>query len=310
MRIAIVGAGGVGAYFGARLQAAGNDVAFLARGAQLAALRTGGLSLTGRSGELHLPKVEASDDLAVLGPADAVLVAVKSWQLAEVAPQLAPLVGPDTVVVPLLNGVEAADELAAALGPAPVAAGLCGIVSFLVAPGHVHHEGVDPYIKMGELDDRPSPRLERLVAALIAAGVRAEVAPNIRAALWQKLLFIAPVSAVAALVRAPLGRWRHLTGPRGLAADAMREVVAVAAARGVALAAGAVERTLANLDAIEPTSTPSLQRDFEAGRRSELDAQIGAVVRLGAAAAVPTPASSLLHDCLLPQELAARAAGS
>lgn len=308
MRIAIVGAGGVGAYFGARLQAAGNEVAFLARGAQLAALRTNGLQLTGRSGELRLPVVEATDDPAAIGPADAVVVAVKTWQLADVAPRLAPLVAPHTVVVPLLNGVESADELAAALGPGPVAAGLCGIVSFLVAPGHVHHEGVDPYVRLGELDDGPSPRLERLVAALIASGVRAEIVPNIRAALWQKLLFIAPVSAVAALVRAPLGAWRQLDGPRDLATQAMHEVVGVAAAHGVALADGAVERTLAGLDAIEPTSTPSMQRDFAAGRRSELDAQVGAVVRLGAATGVPTPASALLYDCLLPQELAARAA--
>jgi len=308
MRIAIVGAGGVGAYFGARLQAAGHQVAFLARGAQLAAMRESGLRLTGRSGEIELPSVVASADPRDLAPADAVIVAVKTWQLADVAPRLAPLVGPDTVVVPLLNGVEAADELAAVLGPAPVAAGLCGIVSFLVAPGHVHHEGVDPYVRVGELDDRPSPRLERLVGAFRAGGVRAEIAPDIRAALWQKLLFIAPVSAVAALVRTTLGVWRHLAEPRELARLAMRETVAVAAARGVKLPADAVERTLAGLDGIEPTSTPSLQRDFEAGRRSELDAQVGAVVRMGAAAGVPTPASRLLYECLLPQELAARAA--
>ncbi|MCM2270660.1 MAG: 2-dehydropantoate 2-reductase [Thermoanaerobaculia bacterium] len=310
MRIAIVGAGGVGAYFGARLQAAGNEVAFLARGAQLAALRAGGLRLTGRSGELHLPAVAASDDPAALGPADAVLVAVKSWQLAELAPRLTPLVAPHTVVVPLLNGVEAADELASALGPGPVAAGLCGIVSFLVAPGHVHHEGADPFVRFGELDDRPSPRLARLAEAFTRAGVRAEIAPDIRAALWQKLLFIAPVSAVAALVRTTLGEWRALAGPRDLATRAMREVVAVAAARGVALAGDAVERTLGFLDALEPSSTPSMQRDFESGRRSELEAQIGAVVRLGAAARVETPAARLLYDCLLPQELAARAAAA
>lgn len=306
MRIAIVGAGGVGAYFGARLQAAGHEVAFLARGAQLAALRASGLRLTGRSGELVLPVVEASDDPAALGPADAVLVAVKTWQLPEVAPRLAPLVGPGTVVVPLLNGVEAADVLAAALGPEPVAAGLCGIVSFLVAPGHVHHEGFDPFVRVGELDNRPSARLERLVAAFDGTGVRAEVAPDVHAALWQKLLFIAPVSGVAALVRTTLGQWRHLEGPRELATRAMREVVAVAAARGVALPEGAVERTLASLDGIEPTSTPSMQRDFEAGRRTELDAQVGAVVRLGAEAGVATPACRLVYDCLLPQELVAR----
>jgi 2-dehydropantoate 2-reductase len=308
MRLAIVGAGGVGAYFGARLQAAGQEVAFVARGAQLAALRADGLRLSGRSGDLHLPRIEASDDPTAIGAVDAVLVAVKTWQLDTIAPRLAPLVGPGTVVVPLLNGVEAADELAAALGPGPVAAGLCGIVSYLVAPGHVHHEGVDPYVRMGELDDRPSPRLERLVAALASAGVRAEIAPDIRAALWQKLLFIAPVSAVAALVRTTLGAWRTLEGPRELTTRAMREVVAVAAARGVKLPPEAVERTLASLDAIEPTSTPSMQRDFEAGRRSELDAQVGAVVRLGAAAGVETPACRLLYDCLLPQELATRAA--
>jgi 2-dehydropantoate 2-reductase len=138
--------------------------------------------------------------------------------------------------------------------------------------------------------------------------VRAEIPADIHAALWMKLLFIAPVSSVGALVRAPAGAWRELAGARDLAGRAMREVAAVAAARGVELPPDAVERTLRFLDALEPGSTSSLQRDFETGRRSELDAQVGAVVRLGAAASVETPACRLLYDCLLPQELAARAA--
>lgn len=308
MRIAVVGAGGVGGYFGARLLAGGQDVAFVARGETLRALATDGLRLTGASGDLHLAPVRAVGDPREVGTVDVVLVAVKSWQLSGVAATLAPLVGPATVVVPLLNGVEAPAELAAALGAGPVAAGLCGIVAYLVAPGQVHHEGVAPFVRFGELDNRESPRLERLRAAFAAAGVRAEIPADIHAALWMKLLFIAPVSSVGALVRAPAGAWRELAGARDLARRAMSETVAVAAARGVTLPADAVERTLLFLDALAPASTSSLQRDFEAGRRSELDAQVGAVVRLGAAAGVETPVCRLLYDCLLPQELAARAA--
>lgn len=308
MRIAVVGAGGVGGYFGARLLAGGQEVAFVARGETLRALTRSGLRLTGASGELRLASVRAVGDPREVGAVDAVLVAVKSWQLPEVAPTLAPLVGPATVVVPLLNGVEAAGVLGAALGAGPVAAGLCGIVAYLVAPGHVHHEGVAPFVRFGELDNRESARLERLREAFAAAGVRAEIPADIHAALWMKLLFIAPVSSVGALVRAPAGAWRELAGARDLAERAMREVAAVAAARGVELPPDAVERTLRFLDALEPGSTSSLQRDFETGRRSELDAQVGAVVRLGTAAGVEIPACRLLHDCLLPQELAARAA--
>jgi 2-dehydropantoate 2-reductase len=308
MRIAVVGAGGVGGYFGARLARAGHRVAFVARGENLAALAAGGLRVTGASGDFALPAVEATDDPAAVGPVAAVLVAVKTWQLEAVAPTLAPLVGPDTVVVPLLNGVEAPDLLAAALGRPAVAGGLCAIVSYLAAPGHVHHEGVEPVIRFGELDDRPSPRLERLRAAFAAAGVRSEIPADLRAALWTKLLFIAPVSGVGALTRAAIGSWRRLAGARDLAERSMREVTAVAAARGIALAGDAVERTLAFLDGMAPASTSSLQRDFEAGRRSELDAQLGAVLRLGAEAGVATPASRSIHDCLLPRELAARAA--
>lgn len=308
MRIAVIGAGGVGGYFGARLALAGHDVAFLARGENLHALRERGLSLTGASGEARIAPVRASADPRELGPADVVLVAVKSWQLAELAPRLSALLGPATVVVPLLNGVEAPALLAASLGAEPVAAGLCGIVAYLAEPGHVHHEGVEPFVRFGELDDRPSPRLERLREAFVAAGVRAEIPPDIQVALWTKLLFIAPVSSVGALTRASVGEWRGLAGARGLAERAMREVAAVAAARGAALAADAVERTLAFLDGMAPGATSSLQRDLEAGRRSELDAQAGAVVRLGAEAGVETPACRLLHDCLLPRELRARAA--
>jgi len=306
MRIAVVGVGGVGGFFGARLQRGGHEVVFVARGANLAALRASGLRVSGASGDFHLGQVAATDDPAAAGPVDAVLVAVKSWQLPEAAPTLAPLVGRDTVVVPLLNGVEAPEQLAAALGPAPVAAGLCAIVSYLVASGHVHHEGVAPTVRFGELDGRPSSRLERLRAAFVDAGVRAEIPDDVHAALWTKLLFIAPVSGVGALVRAPLGAWRALAGPRELAERAMREVAAVAAARGHALAPDAVERTLAFVDGMAPGATSSLQRDVEAGRRTELEAQVGAVVRLGAAAGVETPACQLLYDCLLPQEIAAR----
>jgi 2-dehydropantoate 2-reductase len=176
-----------------------------------------------------------------------------------------------------------------------------------MAPGHVRHEGVEPFVRFGELDDRPSERLTRLRDAFASAGARAEIPPDIHAALWMKLLFIAPVSAVGALTRATIGEWRSLPETRRLAEDGMREV---AAARALALPADAAARTLGFLDGMAPGATSSLQRDFEAGQRTELDAQVGAVVRLGAAASVATPVQRLLYDCLLPQELRSRAPSS
>lgn len=309
MRIAIIGAGAVGGYFGARLAEAGEDVAFIARGATLAALAEGGLHLESPLGDLHLPEVRATDDPASIGPVDAVVVGVKSWQVAEAARTMRPLVGGGTCVLPLQNGVEAPERLAAVLGAEPVLGGVCKILSRAVAPGRIRHLAAQPWVALGELDGRRSERVERLRRTLEGARVKAEVPPDVRVALWEKFLFIASIGGLGAVTRAPAGVLRTLPETREMLAQAMREVAAVATARGVELPAGAVDDALAFVDRLPEDATASMQQDIVDGRPSELDDQNGAVVRLGREAGVATPLHHFLYSCLLPSEQRARAAG-
>lgn len=308
MRIAVLGAGGVGGYFGARLARAGYEVHLIARGAHLEAIRAGGLRVVSPEGDVVVQPASATADPASIGPVDLVLVGVKSWQLAEAAASLAPLIGPATAVLPLLNGVEAHDFLATALGPARVLGGLCRIIAYIAAPGVIRHVGAEPTIIFGELDNRRSARVEALQSAFSAAHVGAIVPPDIHVAIWEKFMLVATWSGLGAVTRAPIGVWLRLPGTRAMAEAALREVVAVANARGVALEPAQVDTTLHFLDTMPFEGTASMQRDIMAGRPSELEAQNGAVVRLGAAAGVPTPTHAFLYYALLPQELAARGA--
>lgn len=305
-RVAVIGAGGVGGYFGGKLANAGVDTTFLVRGATLEALRTRGLRVDSINGDFTVDRVQATDDPATIGPVDAVLVTVKAWQIAEAVANIGPLLGPDTVVIPMQNGVEAPDQLAQLVGPEHAVGGLCAIVSFIVAPGHIRHAGADPFLMFGELDNRPSERLQRLRQTFVDAGVPADIPPNIHHSLWTKLLFIVPTSGVGAITRMPMGVWRSMPGTRAIAEAVLREIVAVAAAGGVQLDADAVEVTMGRIDAMPVEATTSMHRDLVQGRPSELDAQLGAVVRLGKQRGVPTPVTGVLYDCLLPQETAAR----
>ena len=307
LRIAVFGTGGVGGYFGGRLAEAGFDVVFIARGEHLQAIRERGLRVESVKGDFVVHPAQATDNPAEVGPVDAVLVTTKAWQLPAAAQAMRPLVGPQTMVVPLLNGVEAPDILAEILGPEPVLGGLCKISAFRAAPGVIRHVGVEPEVVFGELDGRRSERVERLRRAFAACrGVTVIVPENIRAAMWAKLTFIAPFSAVGAVTRAPAGVIRRLPETRHLLEAAMREVVAVAQGLGVALPAEAANRALAFTDGLEPHVTASMQRDIMEGRPSELEAQTGAVVRLGRKTGVPTPVNDFLYAALLPQERKAR----
>lgn len=306
MRIVVAGAGGVGGYFGAKLAAAGEDVTFLARGRTLEALRTRGIRVDSIKGDFALDRVNATDDASSIGEVDAVIVAVKAWQVPEIAPALRPLVGPDTFVVPFENGIEAPQQLADALGAEHVCGGLCGIVSFVVEPGHIRHAGAEPLVSFGELDNRSSDRTGRLRGAFERAGVRAEIPPDIHRSMWTKLAFITPISGIGAVTRLPVGQWRNVPETRALAERAVAEVIAVANARGITLAPNAVELTMARYDGLTPDSTASLQRDVMEGKPSELEAQIGAVTRMAAAANVPAPIHETLYAALVPLERIAR----
>ncbi|MEQ8276284.1 MAG: 2-dehydropantoate 2-reductase [Deltaproteobacteria bacterium] len=305
MRFAIFGAGGVGGYFGGRLQDAGEDVAFVARGAHLEALRTTGLRIESPLGELHLTSVEAHDDPKAIGPVDVVLLAVKTWQLDDALAQIEPLLGEDTCVVPLLNGVEAAARTAERIGAERVLGGTCKIISHLGAPGTIVHVGSTPWIGFGELDGTIRPRGEALKAALKNAGVAARLSDAIESLVWDKLVFVASVGGVGAMCRVPIGAFRDVEPTRRTMHAAMLEIVEVARARGVDLDASAAERAMQFVDALPYEGTSSLQRDIAAGRRSELDAWTGAVVRLGRAAGVATPVNDVVYAALLPLERAA-----
>lgn len=305
MRIAVFGAGGVGGYFGGRLALAGEDVVFIARGSHLQAMREQGLRVESPKGNFTVSSVQATDDPAQVGPVDAVVVAVKAWQVPEVAQAIRPLVGPETVVVPLQNGLEAPARLAVSLGVQHVLGGTCVISSAIAAPGYIRHTGLEPSVTFGELDNRPSPRAERLLQAFERAEVTAIIPEDIQVAIWVKFMAIrfGPIGAVA---RAPAGVLRSVPETRRMIEEACQETLTVAQARGIALAEDTPRQMMALLDEAPPGLMASLQRDMMEGRPSELDALTAALVRLGQEVGVATPLHAFIYHSLLPQELHAR----
>ena len=300
MKVAVVGVGGVGGYFGGKLAAAGEDVTFIVR-RPFDTLRVDSVS-----GDFVVEHPRVTTDPATAGKVDAVLMCVKAWQLPEATRSIVPLIGEGTVVVPLENGMEAPEQIAAIVGREHAAAGLCGIIAFLVGPGHIRHAGAEPFVMCGELDNQPSERLQRLVDAFTRAGVKAEIPPDIQRSMWSKFLFIVPTSALGAVTRMPIGAWRSVPETRELAARALRELIALAAARGASLPDDVFERTMERYDGMPAEATTSLQRDIVAGKPSELDAQLGAVLRMAAQNGVDVPVCDVLYRVLLPQERAAR----
>lgn len=306
MKIAVFGTGGVGGFFGGHLARAGEEVVLLARGEHLRAIRERGLTVAGPEDSFTVSPALATDEPSEAGVAELILVGVKAWQVPEAARQMRPMVGEKTTVLPLQNGVEAPDQLARVLGEDVVLGGLCRLISRLDGPGRVQHAGAPPSIALGEMDDRPSERAERITAMLRGAGISVENPPSIRAALWEKFLFVEPLGAVGAVTRAPIGVLRGLRETRELLSAAMEEVRELAAARGIRLGPDVVARTLSFVDSLPAGGTASMQRDLMERRPSELGSQTGAVVRLAAEAGVEAPLHRFLYASLLPAERAAR----
>lgn len=306
MRIAVFGTGAVGGYFGGRLAQAGEDVVFIAREEQLRAMLMDGLRVDSIKGDFWVKPVQATNDPVQVGIVDVVLVGVKAWQVQEAAEAMHPLVGPETCVVPLQNGVEAPSQLVAALGAQHVLGGLAKIISFIVGPGHIRHAGAEPYVAFGELDNRPSKRGERLRQAFVRAGVTVGIPPDIQAALWDKFLFVVSLGGVGAVTRAPIGVLRSVPETRQMLEQAMYEIFSVARARDIGLPEDAIGKTMTFVDNLPPGGTTSLQRDIMEGKPSELAAWIGAVVRLAQEVGVATPLHTFIYNSLLPMELRAR----
>ena len=308
MRIAIYGAGGLGGYYGARLACAGNPVAFIARGAHLEAIREHGLQVYSPLGDVHLPKPVATADPADAGPADLVLVAVKTWQIPAVAAAMAPLLGDDTVVLPLLNGVEASDALAAVVGSGRVLGGLSKVFSKIESPGVIRQFHTGAFVAIGELDGSDSERVRAIGEVFSAAGIDTAVSREIRVELWKKLLLVSSWAGLGALARSPMGVMRAEPGVRTLIDRSMDEGLAVARATGHDVDLGYKDEMWAFYRAMPAGATASMQRDVMEGRPSELDAWNGAVCRFGAGVGVETPVHSFTYHTLLPMERRARGA--
>jgi 2-dehydropantoate 2-reductase len=307
MKIAVFGAGAVGGYFGGRLAQSGEEVIFIARGKHLQAMKNDGLKIDSVNGDFIVQPVRATDKPEEAGLVDMVLVALKAWQVSDAARAMKPMIGPETFVLPLQNGVEAPSLLAAVLGREYVLGGLCGLISYIVEPGHICHAGADPFIRFGELDNSRSERTGLLLDVFERTpGLKADIPPDIHAAMWQKFLLVTAWSGLGAITRTPIGIFRDQPGTRLMLEQTMIEIYNVARAHGIDLPGDVVARTLDFLNTLPAAGTASMQRDIMDGKPSELESQTGAVVRLGQEAGVKTPVNDFIYNSILPMELRAR----
>jgi 2-dehydropantoate 2-reductase len=300
MRIAVVGAGGVGGGFGAALAKAGGDVTFIARGAHLAAMKKDGLKVEGGRGETHLVPTRATDDPADIGKVDVVLFCVKLWDIESAGTQIKPLIGPDTAVIPLQNGVDAAERLIPILGRDAVMGGVAQISASIIAPGVIRQVGAFMRMVFGELDGRGSKRGEDFLALCLKAGFEATLSRQITTELWMKFILLAANASIMAATRQPIGKLRDDPDLRSIFMAAWQETIDVGRAGGVALPADARERILETTSHLPPALKASMALDLERGNRLELPWLGGKVVELGRKLAVPTPTHGMMYALLKP----------
>jgi 2-dehydropantoate 2-reductase len=299
MKIVMMGSGGVGGFFGGRLARAGYDVSFVARGAHLQALREQGLTIENEAqGDIHVPRVTATEDPASLGVADLVILSVKLWDTEAAARSIRPIVGPSTAVLSLQNGVVKDDILRGIFDPSQVMGGVCYVATHIGRPGVIHQTGTMQRIVVGEYDGRVSDRARALHEALAKSGVAAELSQDVRRAIWEKYVFLVGLSATTTTMRSTLGPIRENPRTRAFLHDIMREVVAVGRALGVALPEDYADQRLAFADTVPAAMTSSMHHDLERGNRLEVAWLSGGVVELGRKAAVPTPCNRAVWDIL------------
>ena len=299
MKIAMMGSGGVGGFFGGRLAHAGYDVSFIARGAHLAAMRERGILIENKQqGEIRVPRVRATDDPAQIGRVDLVIVSVKLWDTESAARQIKPLLGPETGVLSLQNGVIKDDILRRELGDAAVMGGVGYVATHISRPGVIHQTGTMQRIVLGEYDGRHSGRATFLHEALVRAGVNAELSDDVRRAIWEKYAFLVGLSATTTTMRMPIGPIRENPQTRAFLRELIRETVAVGRAHGVALPEDYAENRLAFADGLPADMTSSMHHDLERGSPLEVNWLSGGVVQLGAAKGIPTPANRAVCDIL------------
>ena len=300
MRIVVIGVGGIGGPYGASLAKAGADVTFVARGAHLAAIRENGLRVEGDRGQIHVRPAQATDDTASIGTVDFVLSCVKLWDVETVAEQIRAIVGPQTAVVPLQNGVDGAERMISILGREPVMGGTAFVTGSIVASGVVRQTGAYQRMTFGELDGRISERGRQLRDLCEAAGFEGVLSPDIRVPIWEKFVLLVPLSGLNALTRLPLGKWRKDVDLVALYEASLRETVAVGLAEGVSLPADIVDRGMAAMRSMPAHHISSMGNDLSRGNRLELPWFAGKVVELGLRHGIPTPTNGFIYAALKP----------
>jgi 2-dehydropantoate 2-reductase len=299
MRVAVFGTGGVGGYFGGRLAATGTDVSFIARGAHLDALRRNGLRIESPQGDVHLPRVNATDDTAGIGPVDLVFFTVKLYDTEAAARALPPLIGPGTLIVPFQNGVDSVDLLAAAVGREHVAGGTAYVAAVVAEPGVIRHTAMGRLI-FGAIDGAHLPLLDELLTACLGAGFEAILSARIMVDIWAKFVRLTVFSGMTALTRCPIGPLREDPALKEMMRGALSESVAVAVARGIPLGATLVDEIEAANAALPANARSSMLEDLERGRPLELPWLSGAIVRIGKEVGVDTPIHRIITTVLQP----------
>jgi 2-dehydropantoate 2-reductase len=299
MKIAVLGSGGVGGFYGGRLANAGYDVSFVARGAHLAAMRSRGLTIENAAqGNIHVPRVKVTDDPATIGEVELVLIAVKLWDTEAAARAVKPIVGAHTAVLSLQNGVIKDDIMRREFGAAAVIGGVAYVGTRIARPGVILQTGTLQRLVFGEYDGARSVRAGELLDALLRAGIQAELSEDIRRTLWEKYVFLVGLSGTTTTMRMPIGPIRENPQTRAFLLDLMKETVAVGRAHGVHLPEDYAEQRLAFADTVAPDMSSSMHHDLEHGNRLEVAWLSGGVVQLGQAAGVEAPANRAVWDIL------------
>jgi len=298
VKIVVMGSGGVGGYFGARLAKGGADVTFVARGAHLAAMRQHGLAVEGGPDDIYLPTVKAVEDPAAIGVVDLVMFAVKLWDTESAIAHIRPIVGPDTAVISFQNGVLKDKYLAHAFGLPRIMGGVCYVATAIARPGVIGRTGTLERMVFGEFDGAASARATRFLDACLASGIKAELANDIRREIWEKFVFLVALSGATTTMRSAIGPIRTNPQTRAFLLDVMREVVAVGRAQSINLPEDYAERRLRLADDLAPDMTSSMHHDLERGNRLEVRWLSGSVVELGHAVGVPTPLNRAIADIL------------
>lgn len=300
MRVAVMGAGGMGGFFGGLLAKAGEDVTFIARGSHLETIRNSGLQVRSiLAGDFQVD-AQVTDDPSTIGLVDFVLFCVKMYDTVQAAEQIRPLIGADTLVASTQNGVDGEAIISDVIGQDHVLGATATVSSIIVDPGVVDQRGGPGLLKLGELSGADTPRVRQLVERLQDSGLNAQLAPDIPVEIWQKFAFICGLSGVTALTRLPIGGVLSTPSTRQVLVDTMSEVVSVAAKSGVTLPAGTIQGAIDFLDSVEPSVRGSMAYDLEAGKRLELGSLNGKVVELGREHGVPTPVNSVITSALEP----------